>query len=693
LQVAVVVSHETCVQNFEKIKIIHVHGQLGPSPTDEHARPPYGEPIKPNDIIPLRLGIKVIHEAEDDSLAFEEARACLSRARKICFLGFGFHETNLRRLFKGIATVQPLKHEATIKQWSLASGVKIFASGYGLSDAKKDAIQTLLPLPRCQWGDRTHDCKQFLNESGVLEEIPDESTSASPEKGGGKRAPKTAARKNNSRQPKEELSPTNMQTRIKIAFEKIIKRLTPLQWSVFAATLVSCVLLAWPNLIDSHDLVHLVCFGLALLCGHFACCYFLAKILKSRAWSIFIWIALAFVVGCVVYRNSRQAKPHLELGFSVFHAKGWPLLLTNDFFRFPFKGNGSSFHDTNCSGFLVVPTPPGTSNLEVDFLVTNDSETEMLDGDAKIVIPSDASGRINTTWQQSPIEDEPTHLYFATPLPKVTPGQFVGLPTLTFDTEGTSVRPIPVHLLATAKGMDTLTWGLQLVFTNTPFPARPFVVRGVNVTNKDGIMSWEVDFHFVPTNDLGRMFWRGEADDASQRRQRHLWIVPQIPIDGSNSQVKARDVSVNLGSNARNLRVGGPEGTQVADGLTAYIFDNYLLFRGLIGTNAHGFDMGTNWASQIPLGWDISSGDSSLEIVNERAQPVFQIHYDTPTSVRIYGIFTSYDRLWFGVALENSYWNPKKSTLPIDVTVPHPKPGSAYGNRTRLSALRGPCPN
>jgi hypothetical protein len=163
-------SHSGCVENFEKIRVIHVHGRLGPSPTDEHAWPPYGTPIRPNDIIALRLGIKVIHEAADDSPELLEARDRLSKAERICFLGFGFHQRNLRRLFKGVATVRPSDDNSNTTQWSLSPGVKIFASGYGLSDAKKEAIQKLLPLPRCQWGTRTSSCKDFLDETGGLED-------------------------------------------------------------------------------------------------------------------------------------------------------------------------------------------------------------------------------------------------------------------------------------------------------------------------------------------------------------------------------------------------------------------------------------------------------------------------------------------------------------------------------------------
>ncbi|HUD48697.1 MAG TPA: SIR2 family protein [Candidatus Baltobacteraceae bacterium] len=162
-------SHAECVINFERIKIIHVHGRLGPSPIEEHEWPPYGgSPITPVDLSRLARQITIIHEAQDDTPEFESARSVLSQAERICFIGFGFHETNLRRLFKGVMTVRDPTQTPNSTPWSLLSGVKIFGHNYEFTDSEKVNIQRFLPLPTCDWGDRKQGCKEFLREKGVL---------------------------------------------------------------------------------------------------------------------------------------------------------------------------------------------------------------------------------------------------------------------------------------------------------------------------------------------------------------------------------------------------------------------------------------------------------------------------------------------------------------------------------------------
>lgn len=158
-------SRAECVDNFERIKIIHVHGRLGPSPTEESAWPPYGGiPITSNDLARIARQITIIHEAKDDTPELEAARSVLSQAERICFLGFGFHERNLRRLFKGVTTVYSPTQTPSSTNWSLRSGVKIFGHNYDFYERERVDIQRFLPLPTCDWGDRKQSCKEFLRE-------------------------------------------------------------------------------------------------------------------------------------------------------------------------------------------------------------------------------------------------------------------------------------------------------------------------------------------------------------------------------------------------------------------------------------------------------------------------------------------------------------------------------------------------
>jgi hypothetical protein len=76
----------------KSIEIIHVYGNL--QDLDERA---YGK--KPDDIEKVADCIRVIPEArEANDVEFEKAKELIGWADKICFIGFGFDPTNLRRL-------------------------------------------------------------------------------------------------------------------------------------------------------------------------------------------------------------------------------------------------------------------------------------------------------------------------------------------------------------------------------------------------------------------------------------------------------------------------------------------------------------------------------------------------------------------------------------------------------------------
>lgn len=86
------VNNDEATDLRKSIEIIHVYGNL----QDLEDRP-YGE--KPNDFSKVADCIKVIPEArEADDQLFEKAKEMIGWANKICFIGFGFDSTNVRRL-------------------------------------------------------------------------------------------------------------------------------------------------------------------------------------------------------------------------------------------------------------------------------------------------------------------------------------------------------------------------------------------------------------------------------------------------------------------------------------------------------------------------------------------------------------------------------------------------------------------
>jgi hypothetical protein len=75
------------------IPIVHVHGQLG-----ERGARPYSHTANKESVHLGAAGIKIIHEGVYDSREFQHARALLHEYKVVCFLGFGYNPTNLRRL-------------------------------------------------------------------------------------------------------------------------------------------------------------------------------------------------------------------------------------------------------------------------------------------------------------------------------------------------------------------------------------------------------------------------------------------------------------------------------------------------------------------------------------------------------------------------------------------------------------------
>lgn len=85
------------------IPIIHVHGQMGRLPwqAGNSAVREYDNVIRPKQVIDAASGIKIVHEANGESAEFAFARRQFEGARRIYFLGFGYHAPNMNRLRVG----------------------------------------------------------------------------------------------------------------------------------------------------------------------------------------------------------------------------------------------------------------------------------------------------------------------------------------------------------------------------------------------------------------------------------------------------------------------------------------------------------------------------------------------------------------------------------------------------------------
>jgi hypothetical protein len=114
-----------CADALKHIPIIHVHGKLGNLPWQ--VTKPHREYGLTEDLEVIRTAsqhILVMSEKEDHSQLFDLVAGLLGRAEKAYFLGFGYHETNLRRL--------------QIHQY--ANKLKMFGTSFGLGTAEWRSI-------------------------------------------------------------------------------------------------------------------------------------------------------------------------------------------------------------------------------------------------------------------------------------------------------------------------------------------------------------------------------------------------------------------------------------------------------------------------------------------------------------------------------------------------------------------------
>lgn len=98
-------SKEECRKKLNQLKICHVYGSLGrlewKFDNPEHPLPQvhYGAKLDQNYILCAADSIKIVPEKTTElSQEFQEARELIYHAKALYFLGFGYNETNMKRL-------------------------------------------------------------------------------------------------------------------------------------------------------------------------------------------------------------------------------------------------------------------------------------------------------------------------------------------------------------------------------------------------------------------------------------------------------------------------------------------------------------------------------------------------------------------------------------------------------------------
>jgi len=148
------VPDEVYTSHLQNIPIVHVYGKLGELPYI-HTRGRAYDPTVNTDIVNQCVAaIRIIQEGKEDinkEPQFMKAHELMRDAEIICFLGFGYHKTNVGRL----------------RFDRLPEKKQVLGSAYGIGEGERPPIQRLF-LQRIQLGFEHHDVLTFLRHNPIF---------------------------------------------------------------------------------------------------------------------------------------------------------------------------------------------------------------------------------------------------------------------------------------------------------------------------------------------------------------------------------------------------------------------------------------------------------------------------------------------------------------------------------------------
>ena len=149
------------------LNVIHVHGDLGGLPYVDPKARPYLPQFSAERVKEAAERIKIADRWDDGTAPdadFARAQEALRNATRVCFLGFGYNEHNLRRLrFEGNAK-------------DVLSNRSVFGSVFGLTSEETHAAERRLSPSRHEmilpllgsYPITTYDCLQYLRRAPVF---------------------------------------------------------------------------------------------------------------------------------------------------------------------------------------------------------------------------------------------------------------------------------------------------------------------------------------------------------------------------------------------------------------------------------------------------------------------------------------------------------------------------------------------
>lgn len=146
-------SEKECIDQLKKIPIIHMHGNLGNLPRMGEQNIRKYEPVLSGKAFSVcEQTIRVIHESIDSDDQFKKANELIKEAEIICFLGFGYDKTNIKRL--------------NLKESDLA-GKLVFGTAFEMGKAGQGMVKSYF-ANKIILGQRHEKIEMFLDDYPVI---------------------------------------------------------------------------------------------------------------------------------------------------------------------------------------------------------------------------------------------------------------------------------------------------------------------------------------------------------------------------------------------------------------------------------------------------------------------------------------------------------------------------------------------
>lgn len=131
-------SDEEAAEQLSVINFVHVHGTLGAlpwqAPQNKFTRP-YRVTQEPQAVLETSQSIRIVSDASDDGAEFRFARKLLEEADYIFCLGFGYSQTNVRRL--GIVRI--------LEDRKKTKAISAHGTALNLTGAERNALSARCP--------------------------------------------------------------------------------------------------------------------------------------------------------------------------------------------------------------------------------------------------------------------------------------------------------------------------------------------------------------------------------------------------------------------------------------------------------------------------------------------------------------------------------------------------------------------